>query len=124
MAAICVISLLVEKFVDLWAMEHLKDVPDVFCYFQPVPLAKHQIIQTLRQYHCWHLFVKVCYLFCRRTVTDVELQQADDTLGQFWKAYKELYGSESCTINIHLHGHLSGLCSRLWACLFVLPLKG
>ena len=60
-----------------------------------------------RHYHCWHLFVKVCFLFCRRTVTDVELQQADDTLGQFWKAYKELYGPESCTINIHLHGHLS-----------------
>lgn len=60
-----------------------------------------------QHYNCWHLFVKVCFLLCRRTITYAQLQEADHFLEDFWKAYKQLYGTEACTPNTHLHGHLT-----------------
>lgn len=60
-----------------------------------------------RHYNCWHLFVKVCFLLCRRTVTQAQLDEAKGALEEFWMAFKDLYGADSCTMNIHLHGHLN-----------------
>lgn len=60
-----------------------------------------------QHYNCWHLFVKVCYLLCRRTISDALLREADDLITEFWELFKKLYGSDACTINIHLHGHLT-----------------
>ena len=64
-----------------------------------------------QHYNCWHLFVKVCFILCRRSVSKVQLQEADNLIVDFWTLYKQLYGSEACTINIHLHGHLTS-CIR------------
>ena len=58
-------------------------------------------------YKCWHLFVKVCFLLCQRTVAQQQLNEADHHLNEFWKEYKALYGAKYCTMNIHLHGHLT-----------------
>lgn len=57
-------------------------------------------------YHCWHLFVKACNLLCRRSITLTQLDEADTLLLDFCLNFKQLYGANSCTINIHLHGHL------------------
>ena len=64
-----------------------------------------------RDYNCWKLFVKICFLLCRRTITMNNLDEADELIKQFWKLFVELYGADKCTINIHLHGHLTS-CVR------------
>ena len=57
-------------------------------------------------YSCWNLFVKACYLLCRRSITETHLQEGDQFLMDFCVRFAELYGQEKCTINMHLHGHL------------------
>ena len=62
-----------------------------------------------QHYNCWHLFVKVCFLLCRRTITHAQLLAAEfscrflklNFLVDFWKAYKHLYGTEACTPNTY-----------------------
>ena len=44
---------------------------------------------------------------CQRTVTEANLCESEDLLKQFWKAFVDLYGKGACTINMHLHGHLT-----------------
>jgi hypothetical protein len=39
--------------------------------------------------------------------TELELQEADVLLKDFWDSYKQLYGIDACTPNIHLHGYLT-----------------
>lgn len=60
-----------------------------------------------RHYNCWHLYVKICFLLCRRRVTEAQLREADALLDEFWESFKQLYGAAACTINLHLHGHLT-----------------
>lgn len=60
-----------------------------------------------QHYNCWHFFVKMCFLLCRRTITHEQLQEADHFLAQFWETFKHLYGADKCAINIHLHVHLT-----------------
>ncbi len=60
-----------------------------------------------RDYKYWQLFVKVCCILCRRRVTEESLVEADELLQLFWKDFVDLYGKKSCTINMHLHGHLT-----------------
>lgn len=59
-----------------------------------------------RHYDCWLLFVKSTSLLCRRTITLQELDEADELLVAFCETFERLYGKKSCTINLHLHGHL------------------
>ena len=58
-------------------------------------------------YNCWLLFVKACFLLCRRTITSTQLKEADEFLMKFCQKFAELYGSDRCTVNMHLHGHLA-----------------
>lgn len=76
-----------------------------------------------QHYNCWHLFVKVCFLLCRRTITQEQLQEADHFLEDFWKAYKQLYGADACTPNIHLHGHLTECIHDFGPGLFILVFR-
>ena len=64
-----------------------------------------------QHYNCWHLFVKICFILCRRTISEPQLQEVDKLIEEFCESYKTLYGSDACTINIHLHGHLTN-CIR------------
>lgn len=59
-----------------------------------------------RHYNCWHLFVRICYLLCRRSITHAQLDEADTLILQFCHNFVALYSKESCTPNIHLHNHL------------------
>ena len=61
----------------------------------------------VQHYNVWLLFVKACHIFCRRTISEVEVEEADKLILQFCKAYVALYGKEYCTPNLHLHGHLA-----------------
>ena len=68
-------------------------------------------ILPFRLYNHWHLFVKACYLLCRRTITNEELLEADTLIMEYCQSYVEIYGKECCTPNLHLHGHLAS-CIR------------
>ena len=57
-------------------------------------------------YNCWHLFVKATYLFCRRTITRDQIEEADTYIMMFCNRFRDLYHQRACTINMHLHGHL------------------
>ena len=57
-------------------------------------------------YNCWLLFVKACFLYCRRSISYSELQEGHRNIIGFSKTFSSLYGSNCCTINMHLHGHL------------------
>lgn len=59
-----------------------------------------------RDFQCWHLFVKACYLFCRQKITIQELDTADKLLMEFCETFQCIYGKDYCCINLHLHGHL------------------
>lgn len=50
---------------------------------------------------CWWLFVQACILICQPLLTHAIIDKA------FCRTVEELYGSQVCTINIHLHGHLA-----------------
>ena len=58
-------------------------------------------------FQCWHIFVKACHLLCRRSITKQQVEEADDLLLSFCTSFEELYGKKSCTMNLHLHGHLA-----------------
>lgn len=58
-------------------------------------------------YNCWHLFVKACYCLCRRSLSSSQVSEGDTYLMEFCRSFAELYGSEHCTLNMHLHGHLA-----------------
>lgn len=59
-----------------------------------------------RHYQCWHLFVKACFLLLRRKILYTEVNQAHALLMEFYSEVVALYGNKSCTMNLHLHGHL------------------
>jgi len=51
-----------------------------------------------QHYNCWHLFVKVCFLLCRRTITQEQVQEVDHFLEDLWRAYKQLYGADDARL--------------------------
>ena len=73
-------------------------------YFSLVALKS---ILPFRQYNHWHLFVKGCYLLCRRQITEDQLQEADCLLVEYCRQHVILYGRKYCTPNLHLHAHLA-----------------
>ena len=64
-------------------------------------------VLPFRQYRHWQLFVKACRLLCRHHINEEQVTEADRLLHSFCEAYVDLYGSQSCTPNLHLHGHLA-----------------
>ena len=57
-------------------------------------------------FQCWLLFVRACTILCQRIVKEEDVVAADALLLSFCKRFEQLYGSENCTPNIHLHLHL------------------
>ena len=55
---------------------------------------------------CWLLFVKACTLLCTRVIHRCTIVSADLFLLQFCRQFKQLYGSNACTPNMHLHLYL------------------
>lgn len=58
-------------------------------------------------YVCWQTFVLACFFLCRRAISKTDLVKADLLLIKFCKKVEELYGNNSITPNMHLHGHLA-----------------
>ena len=56
--------------------------------------------------NCWLLFVKACILLCSRIISKPSVISADLFLLQFCKKFQQLYGSDECTPNMHMHLHL------------------
>ena len=59
-----------------------------------------------QHYVMWAKFVEAIYLICRRSVSLVDLDRADKLLVSFCEDFESLFGSQECTINMHLHCHL------------------
>ena len=60
-----------------------------------------------QHFQCWHLFVKACNIFCKRSVKIEEVALADKLVMEFCHKFEALYGRKNCNINLHLHTHLS-----------------
>lgn len=56
---------------------------------------------------CWWLFVQACLIVCQPMLTKSAIDKADKFLLEFCQTVENLYGSEACTINLHLHCHLA-----------------
>ena len=57
-------------------------------------------------YQCWVLFVRACWLLCSRTISQSELEEADEYLQCFLQSFVDLYGREMLVPNLHFHLHL------------------
>ena len=55
---------------------------------------------------CWLLFVRACCILKSHTLRKQDVITADTYLVQFCRTFQQLYGSEHCTPNMHLHLHL------------------
>ena len=73
-------------------------------YFSPYALKG---ILPWSHYDCWLQVVKACFCFCRRTITTNDLEDGDKFLMEFCLRFVQIYGPDKCTMNMHLHGHLS-----------------
>lgn len=58
-------------------------------------------------YKCWQVFAHACYLLCRRSISREQVCEGDTLLKVFCNSFLQLYGAEHCTVNMHLHLHLS-----------------
>ena len=56
---------------------------------------------------CWWLFVQACILICQPTITKDIIKKIDEYFLSFCQTFQNLYGTASCTINLHLHCHLA-----------------
>lgn len=74
-----------------------------------------------RNYRCWCVFVDACRLLCSRAISQDGIAKLDTLLIRFCQMFECLYGTSSCTPNLHLHGHLKecildfGPASSFWA---------
>ena len=60
-----------------------------------------------QHYVCWQAFVLACFYLCRRSITNADIIKADHLLIKFCKQVENLFGNNSITPNMHLHGHLA-----------------
>ena len=65
----------------------------------------HDILPQ-RDFQCFQKFVIDCTFICNRVLTNNDIILADNLLMQLCNSFENLYGNESITPNMHLHGHL------------------
>lgn len=71
-------------------------------------------------YRCWCTFVRACRYFLQAKLTAVEVRMAHLLLVQFCVQFQQLYGTQSCTPNLHMAYHLEdcildyGVLSSFW----------
>lgn len=69
---------------------------------------------------CWLLFVRACSILKPIFIEKQYVSLADLFLLQFCKQFEQIYGTNSCTPNMHLHLHLKnclvdyGLLHAFW----------
>ena len=69
------------------------------------PVALKSILPSA-SLNCWLLYVRACSILCARSIKTSSVATADLYLENFCKKFVEVYGSQYCTINQHLHLHL------------------
>ena len=57
-------------------------------------------------FNCLLLFVEACQILTLRSIRSDQLDRAHQCLLAFCKKFEQLFGSECCTPNMHLHLHL------------------
>jgi hypothetical protein len=57
-------------------------------------------------YTNWLKFVRACQIMCTTPLTPEGIEEADELLLAFCDEFEKLYGPQSITPNMHLHGHL------------------
>ena len=60
-----------------------------------------------RDYACWLLFVKLCYMICQRELAESKLLEIDSLAEMFCTSFLNLYGKPSLAPNMHLLAHIS-----------------
>ena len=55
----------------------------------------------------WWLFVQACILICQPVLTQAAIDKADQYLLEFCQKVENMYGTQACTINLHLHCHIA-----------------
>ena len=69
----------------------------------------------------WSLSVRASVLLRQYSLSLADVEEADEKLLEFCKAFEECYGKECCTPNMHLHAHIKdsvldfGPISAFWA---------
>ena len=58
------------------------------------------------QYQCWYTFVKACLILCSRAISIDKVNEMDSLFLRFCQMFEQLFGTYSCTPNLHLHCHL------------------
>lgn len=58
-------------------------------------------------FSCWTKFVHACILACSERLTLDTISQAHHLIVEYCQAFQELYGSQACTINMHLACHMA-----------------
>ena len=53
-------------------------------------------------YQCWLLFMKACFLLCRRCIDADQLSDADNFLNTFYLKFASVYGKDSCTMDQYI----------------------
>ena len=57
------------------------------------------------EFICWLLYVRACTILISHSILKQSVITADEYLVKFCKMFKTLFGTEHCTINMHLHLH-------------------
>ena len=57
-------------------------------------------------YKCWYVFVQACLILCSRAISRESVLKLDGLFIRFCQMFEQLYGTNSCTPNLHLHCHL------------------
>ena len=69
------------------------------------PVARNHIL-SFADYCCWLLFVWVCFLLSNQIISTHTIDEIHHYLTHFCKCFKELYGANACTPNMHLCLHV------------------
>ena len=67
--------------------------------------ALHNILPS-EHYSCWSIFVEASIILSQYSISKEDLKKADEKLILFCQTFETLYGSQSCTPNMHLHCHI------------------
>ena len=69
-------------------------------------------ILPMKHLDVWSIFVKGCFLICKRCITMNDADQAHELFKMFCCQFELLYGHKFCVPNMHLMLHLNDDCIK------------